>query len=182
VTCGPSGKAFDALFYLQQYQSIRSSKTADWQFTSKILEGTCLVLIKPAVAAAAAATACQVSWQIRPWMRWLGAAVRSGRLGGGSAAPKLPLLESFVDSCQEVEAVAEQCSFTEAADTLDGHAGNKATERATAELVSQGEKGFGSSGASNSIGSNKTAREAAGGRAWPWTPCRSVVQLPGCEV
>lgn len=115
-------------------------------------------------------------------MRWLGAAVRSGRLGCASAAPSLPLLESFVDSCQEAEAVAEQCSVTEAADNLDGHAGNKATERATSELVSQGEKGFGSSGASNSIGSNKTARKAAGGRAWPWTPCRSVVQLLGCDV
>jgi len=69
-------------------------------------------------------------------------------------------LETFSNSCGEAEAVPDQCKAT-APDTLHGQQGSKATEGATAEQATEGNKGFGSSGASDSIGSRENRQDGS---------------------
>jgi len=113
--------------------------------------------------------ALQERWQDRPYVRWLAAAVAAGHLGGGE---HLALAAATANTSPDGVHAAADAS---ASNPTPSPCNADSTGHGRARCATSSKSGRSNSGSSNS-GSSRSSR------SWPRTPCRSVVQLLGCDA
>lgn len=100
----------------------------------------------------------QEHWQDRPYVRWLAAAVAAGHLGGHE---HLALAAATANTSPDN---AHAAADTGPSVPIPSPCNADSTGHGRARCITSSSSNSGS------------------GRSWPWTPCRSVVQLLGCDA